>query len=151
MKMIQVLASSAALTVLAASPARAQQAPCHAISPTDRVVVTTADNAKIHGTVVCLTDNSLMLLRDGATRETALSQIKRIETRDDPIWDGAIKGAAIPLVMWAIFCHSCNSEIMLKHVAAYGLIGATWDSLQRNKRTIYTGRPAASVAWSIKF
>ena len=159
MKVFPVVVSMAALTVLLAAPASAQQAPpaaaqqmpCHPISPTDRVVVTTAEGAKLRGTVVCLTDQNLMLLRDGTTRETPLSEIRRIETRDDPFWDGAIKGAAVPLVLWAVFCHNCDSEIWLKNVVAYGLIGATWDAVQRNNRTIYTGRPVASVAWRLKF
>ena len=151
MKSFSIVTSMAALTVLFAAPASAQQAPCHPISPTDRVVVTTTDGARIRGTVVCLTDHNLMLLRDGATRETPLSEIRRIDTRADPVWDGAVKGAAVPLVLWAVFCHDCDAELWLKNVVAYGLIGATWDAVQRNHRTIYTGRPVASVAWKIKF
>lgn len=151
MKAFSVLVSMGAMTMLLAAPASAQQPACHPISPTDRVVVTTTDGAKVRGTIVCLTDENLMLLRDGRTSETSLSEIRRIDTRADPVWDGAIKGAAIPFVMWAVFCRDCDSEIWMKNVVAYGLIGATWDAVQRNNRTIYTGRPAASVAWRIKF
>ena len=145
------LVAAAAFVSLWASPVQAQQAPCHAVSPTDRVVVTTADNSRVRGTVVCLTDRNLVLLRDGATSETPLSEIRRIETRSDPVWDGAVKGAAIPLVMWAIFCHSCDSDIMLKNIVGYGLIGVTWDAVQRNTRTIYAGQPVASVGWRLRF
>jgi hypothetical protein len=151
MKAFSVTVPAAALTIFLAAPASAQQAVCHPISPTSRVVVTTTDGAKLRGTVVCLTDQNLMLLRDGVTRETSLSEIRRIDTRADPVWDGAVKGAAIPLIMWAVFCHDCDSEIWMKNVVAYGLIGATWDAVQRNNRTIYTGRPAASLAWRIRF
>ena len=145
------LVAAAMVMSLWGSPVLAQQAPCHSISPTDRVVVTTADSSKVRGTVVCLTDRNLVLLRDGATTETPLSEIRKIETRSDPVWDGAVKGAAIPLVMWAIFCHSCDADIMLKNVVGYGLIGVTWDAVQRNTRTIYAGQPVASVRWSLRF
>jgi hypothetical protein len=153
MKAVQfVVVAVAALAIIPASPVHAQQASCHPVSPTDRVEVTTTDNAKVRGTVLCLTDQSLLLLRDGATSETPLAAIKKIETRSDPIWDGAVKGAAIPLVIWAIFCHKdCDAEMMFKSAATYGLIGATWDAVQRNTRTIYAGRPAASVAWRLRF
>jgi len=151
MKAIHFVLVVAALAIVPASPVHAQPAPCHSISPTDRVEVTTTDNAKVRGTVICLTDQSLLLLRDGATSETPLAVIKKIETRSDPIWDGAVKGAAIPLVMWAIFCHDCDADIMLRSAVGYGLIGATWDAVQRNKRTIYAGRPTASVAWRLRF
>ena len=145
------LVAAAVCMSLWASPVHAQQAPCHAVSPTDRVVVTTADHSRVRGTVLCLTDRNLVLLRDGVTSETPLSEIRKIETRSDPVWDGAVKGAAIPLVMWAIFCHSCDADIMFKNVVGYGLIGATWDAVQRNTRTIYSGQPVASVRWSLKF
>jgi hypothetical protein len=150
-KAIPVAAAIAAFTVFTAMPARAQQATCHPISPTDRVVVTTSDNSKVRGTVVCLTDRSLMLFRDGATTETPLAEIQRIETRSDPFWDGAAKGAAIPIVLWAVFCRSCDAEYMFQSIAAYSMIGATWDALQRNTRTIYTGRPSPSIGFRVRF
>jgi hypothetical protein len=151
MKAVHFVVLALATFAIVPAPAHAQQAPCHPISPTDRVEVTMTDRARIRGTVICLTDQSLLLLRDGATSETPLSAIRKIETRSDPVWDGAVKGAAIPLVMWAIFCHECDAEVMLKSVATYGLIGATWDAVQRNTRTIYAGRPTASIAWRLKF
>lgn len=137
--------------LVAVPAAHAQQAPCHPISPTDRVVVTTADNTKVRGTVICLTDQSVMLLRDGMTTETLLREIRRIDTRPDPVWDGALKGAVIPLIMWAVFCHDCDADLWLKNVAAYSMIGLAWDAAQRNTRTIYAGRPVASIAFPIRF
>ena len=143
---------AAAVMLIVAAPAQAQQAPCHPISPTDRVVVTTADGRSIRGTLLCLTDDAVRLAADGQTTETPLAAIRRIETRPDPVWDGAIKGGALPLVFWALFCHECDASEMLKGVAAYGLIGLTWDSLQTNRKTVYagTGR-SASLAWRVRF
>ena len=151
MKVLYAFAASVALTLFQALPAQAQQAPCHPISPTDRVVVTTQEGGKLRGTVICLADQSLVLLRDGVTTETPLSQIRRIDTRPDPVWDGALKGAIVPLVLWAVFCNDCDSELWLKNIAAYSMIGVAWDAAQRNTRTIYAGRPVASVGWRLRF
>jgi hypothetical protein len=146
-----VLAAAAVLIVTV--PAQAQQAPCHPVSPTDRVVVTTANGESVRGTLLCLSDDAVRLLRDGHTTETPLSEIRRIETQADPAWDGAVKGAAIPLIIWAIFSHDADSlPVVLRGAAAYGVIGGTWDALQTNRKTIYagTGR-SASFAWRVRF
>ena len=151
MKALYAFTVSVALAFFLPSSAHAQQASCHPISPTDRVVVTTEDGAKVRGTVICLADQSLVLLRDGVTTETPLSQIRRIDTRPDPVWDGAVKGAIVPLVLWAVFCNDCDSELWLKNIAAYSMIGVAWDAAQRNTRTIYAGRPVAAVGWRVRF
>lgn len=146
-----VLAAAAVLIV--AVPAQAQQAPCHPVSPTDRVIVTTANGESLRGTLLCLTDDAVRLARDGRTTETPLSEIRRIDTQADPAWDGAVKGAAIPLIIWAIFSHDADSlPTFLRGAAAYAVIGGTWDALQTNRKTIYvgTGR-SASFAWRMRF
>jgi hypothetical protein len=143
----------AAVLFVAAAPAQAQQASCHPVSPTNRVVVKTADGASIQGTLLCLTDDAVRLLVDGQATETPLAQIKRIETSADPVWDGAVKGAAIPLVFWALFFHNSDSlPGFLRGAAGYGAIGAIFDSLQTNRKTVYagTGR-SASFAWRVRF
>jgi len=145
------IAAGAAATLLLASSAQAQQATCQPLAPSERVTVTTADGAKVSGTIVCLTDQHLKLLRDGGLSETPLSQIRRIATRPDPVWDGAAKGAAIPFIIWAVFCHECGSREVFQMMAGYGLIGLSWDVLQRNTRTIYAGAPRASVGWRFRF
>ena len=145
----------AALAVVAgaAMPARAQQAPCLPVSPTEQVTVTMADGTTARGTLLCLTNEAVRMLREGQTTETPLDQIRRIQTRADPAWDGAVKGAAIPFVMWAIFSHDSESlGWTLRSAAGWAVIGATWDSLQTNKKTIYTGGGrSASIAWRVRF
>ena len=138
--------------LLIAAPAAAQDqpSPCQPITPV-RVTVTTNDGPPIHGTLLCLTLSEVILASDGRMRTTALGTVRRIETPPDPSWDGAVKGAILPLVMWAVFCHDCDAGPMFRAVAAYAAIGGIWDSLDRNQARIYDRRPAAAIAWRVRF
>src|SRR5262245_30266034 len=108
------------LTALAAT-ARAQDttAQCHPVSPTERVVVTTNGGGKLRGTLLCLTDRELVLAANGQSVRTPLDMVRTVTTQADPIWDGAAKGAVVPLVIWAVFCHECAAEPMLRTTLAY--------------------------------
>jgi len=144
-------AVAALVLMLMAVPAGAQETPaCQSISPV-RVTVTTTAGPSIQGTLLCLTGTEVVLTTDGQLSTTPLSTVRRIDTRADPAWDGAVKGAIIPLIMWAVFCHNCDAEPMLRAVAGYAAIGAVWDSLDTNQKRLYSGRPAAAVAWRLRF
>jgi hypothetical protein len=149
---MRVLRSAVIATLLlAAGPAAAQEAPpCQPISPV-RVTVTTATGPSIQGTLLCLTGTEVVLTVNGQITTTALAGVRRIDTRSDPAWDGAVKGAILPLVMWAIFCHQCDAEPMFRAMAGYAVIGAVWDSLDTNRTRLYDRRPAAAVAWRLRF
>jgi hypothetical protein len=138
--------------LLIAIPAAAQEpsSPCQPITPV-RVSVTTTGGPAIQGTLLCLTASDVVLAKDGGMTTTPLSTVRRIETPPDPVWDGAVKGAILPLVMWAVFCHRCDAGPMLRAAAGYAAIGAIWDSLDRNQERIYEGRPAAALAWRVRF
>ena len=62
-----------------------------------------------------------------------------------------MKGAILPLVMWAVMCHGCDAGPMLKAAAGYAVIGAVWDSLDTNQKRLYDRRPALAVAWRLRF
>jgi hypothetical protein len=110
------------------------------------------DGGTVRGKLLCLTTDEALLVQDGHTAATPLAAVKRIETRADPVWDGAVKGGVIPLALWAAFCHACSDTgPLLRAVAAYAAIGLTWDSLQRNTKTIYVGRGSAALTWSVRF
>jgi hypothetical protein len=138
--------------VLVAAPAAAQTSPpsCHPVSPV-RVSVTTAGGPALEGTLLCLTGSEVVLAADGRVTSTALTDVRRIDTQPDPAWDGAVKGAILPLVMWAIFCHDCDAGPMLKAAAGYAAIGAIWDGLDTNRTRIYDRRPAAALRWRVRF
>lgn len=137
-----------------AVPAIAQDAdvPCHAVSPTERVVVTTSAGRTIRGTLLCLTGSELLLASDGQVTRTPLDRVHRIVTPPDPVWDGAVKGTLIPLVFWAVFCRECEPEYLLRSTLAYSMIGVSFDALDTNRRTFYReNHRSASVAWRVRF
>ena len=138
--------------VLVTAPAAAQtpQPTCHPVSPV-RVSVTTAGGPALEGTLLCLTGSEVVLATDGRVTSTLLTDVRRIDTQPDPAWDGAVKGAVLPLIMWAIFCHDCDAGPMLRAAAGYAAIGAIWDSLDTNRTRIYDRRPAAGIRWRVRF
>jgi hypothetical protein len=136
------------------SPAQAPSAPtltmadCHPSSFGKLVDVTTVDGTTWRASIRCLDPQHVQLLRDGVVTSTPLAEVRRIVTRPDPVWDGFLKGAAIPLIMTAILCTECLDEgLTYRGALAYGAIGATWDALQLNRKTIYDsgGRPAGAT------
>lgn len=82
----------------------------------------------------------------------SLDEIRRIRQPWDSLWNGAAIGAAIPLVIWAVACHGCPADAMLRNTLAASLIGATVDALHKGPRTLYEGPgKSASFAWRIRF
>jgi hypothetical protein len=146
------------LLVLTAAPAAAQDnPPCQTVSPV-RVAVTPHAGPVVHGTLLCLTATEVVLTSNGQMTKTALNDVRRIDTRADPAWDGAVKGAIIPMVMWAVFCHQCDAGPMLRMAAGYAAIGGIWDSLDRNQTQVYDRRaavsasgPRLSIGWRLRF
>ena len=153
------------LCLVVSEPASAQPSPpgrttgaeadrgCLSVSPTSEVVVTTRAGQTIRGTLMCLSDEGPWLLRDGRLAQIPLDEVQRIRTSPDPVWDGAVKGAVIPLIFWAVLCHDCDAEPMLRASLAYGLIGLTVDALDSNRKTLYRGGGGRSfsVGWKIRF
>lgn len=138
---------------LAATPALAQDvAPpaCHGTSPV-RVVMTPVAGPSFKGTLLCLSGDQVVLARDGRVTSTDLSLVRRIETPADPIWDGALKGAAIPLIAWLVFSDGSQPEWMLRSVAAYASIGTVIDALNSNRTRVYDRGPRVAVGWRIRF
>jgi hypothetical protein len=76
-----------------------------------------------------------------------LRQVRRIRTPADSVWDGAAKGAVIPVILWAVFCHSCSAEPMLRASLAYGLIGLATDALDTNRETLCRSRTRGGGSW----
>jgi hypothetical protein len=142
-----------ACVVLASVPASAQetpQAPCQSVDPV-RVTVTTVAGPTLRGTLLCLSGTDVVLAADGNVTSTALADVRRIDTRPDPVWDGAVKGAVLPLVVWLVFCPECDAGPMLRTAAGYATIGIIWDSLDTNRTRIYDRRPAAAIRWRVRF
>lgn len=142
-----------ALVITCAARADAQSTtPCHPVSPTARVVITNTDGTKSRASLLCLTEEDVLVAGSGGISRQPLAGIARIATQADPVWDGAAKGAAVPLIIWAVLCRECSADPMLRVTATYALIGMTFDALHSHRHTIYTGaKPAATVSWRLRF
>lgn len=144
-----------ALLVLA-SPAAAQTAGarCASNAAPTTVDVDTVDGT-IRGTLYCLSPDEVSILRDGMIVTTPLSKVKRVVKPADPVWDGAVKGAAVVLTIWGVSCGFCDAgagtPYIWRAVGGYALLGATIDALQTNRKPIYIGRAAPSLNWRISF
>ena len=150
-----VLVSGGSASAQQPAPAAESEAArqCHPVLPTGEALVATADGETMRGTLICLSPSHTWLARDGAVSKIPLPLVRRILTPADPFWDGAAKGAVIPLIFWAVLCHSsCSTEPMLRASLGYGLIGLASDALDTNRETLYRGRArSVSVGWSFKF
>lgn len=144
-----------ALLVLA-SPAAAETAGagCASNAPTTTVDVDTIDGT-IRGTLYCLSPDEVSILRDGMLVTTPLSQVKRVVKPADPVWDGAVKGAAVVLTMWGVSCGFCDAgpgnRYIWRAVGGYALLGATIDALQPHRKTIYAGRTPPPLNVRVRF
>ena len=125
---------------------------CLSVSPTGQVVVATSSGQTIRGTLMCLSETGAWLLADGRQSKIPLDEVRRIRTTADPVWDGAVKGAVIPLIFWAVLCHECSAEPMLRSSLTWGLIGLVSDALDSHRKTLYQGGGrSVSVRWGFSF
>ena len=127
--------------VVTASTAAAQDdvpSPCPAWAYRGPADITLDDGRRLRAAIQCLGADAVAVDRDGAVTRLPLSAIRRITTPADPLWDGAVKGAAIPLVLFLIVCHDCHwGGYMTRSVAAYAALGVAFDAMNTNRRTLY--------------
>lgn len=125
---------------------------CHAVMPTDQVLVSTAAGDTVRGTLMCLSEARVWILRDGRMSRIDLDRVRRIRTLADPVWDGALKGVIPPLLIWALLCRGdCPVEPFLRMSLTFGAIGLVGDAIDTNRRTLYRATPSFRVGWNVKF
>jgi len=129
------------LSLLAiASPAWAQSSPEAAPSPcvpsshVDKVVVTLADRTTRRGSLLCIGADELMLAGEAGVNRFHLDEVWKVRKAADPLWDGALKGAAVGLLP-LIF--GCPAECVLRSTAAYGLLGLAIDAIDTHTDALY--------------
>ena len=134
----------------AQSVASAPPSPCVPSSHVDKVVVTLEDRAIRRGSLLCLGADDLMLTGNAGVNRFRLDEVWKVRKAADPIWDGALKGAAFGLVP-LIF--GCPAECVLRSTAAYGLLGLALDAVDTNTDTLYSSanRQRASAAVRVRF
>lgn len=146
-----------AMVLLAVGGPAAAQTPaspsvrCAPVSAGQVVVETRAQGA-LAGTLYCLGATEVSILREGMQLNIPLLDVKRIRKPADPVWDGAVKGAAVVATLWGVTCGFCDAgPYMWRAMAGYALMGMTIDALQTNRKTIYAPAGARTINWTLRF
>jgi hypothetical protein len=145
-----------AVVLLAAAPAFAQEglplmsstplpSKCDRPSLEGLVAVDLRGGATSKGFLYCLNSQELVLLRDGQTQRTPLTDVVKIRRPADSPWDGAAIGAGIAVAMFATWA---DAGLVLRQAAVFAMIGGTVDALHSDKRTLWVAprtRPTLNV------
>jgi hypothetical protein len=155
MKSLMVAATLFAVTATTAFAQDARPAledECVPNSNIDKVVVKLQDGSDQHGSLVCLGAGSLRLLQKQSMTTYKLEDVRLIRKRADPVWDGAVKGASVSLLLAILSGGDVPGNILLRTAAGYGLIGAIWDSVDGHQDTIYKrGSTQTALRFGVRF
>lgn len=79
--------------------------------------------------------------------EMPIDSVLKVDRHGDPIWDGALVGAGVGLILSPIESEGClqgsRMPCVLGPILVYGGIGALWDYLHVGRTTIYRRRPSS--------
>jgi hypothetical protein len=153
-----------AIVLLMAAPLQAQEVEgVPAVSPVQqeassecwavaagRVAVRMMDGTTLHGTLLCLGKDDLVLSGDSISKYS-LDAVREIVRPADPVWDGAVKGAAVGAIILALCGGECANEYLLRAMVGYAAFGAILDGVDTHRAVLYRpGEPrrvAANVRW----
>ena len=132
------LITIAVAAVLIAGAAAAQESPPRGVA---RVFVQLADSGEeITGHLLDLSPAGATLLVDGMRREVPIASVLRVQTRGDSLWNGALIGAAVGAVTFALVAAEYGDEAVaggLASMAGWASIGALVDAVIPGRTTIY--------------
>jgi hypothetical protein len=133
----------------AVAPADAER--CVAVSPS-RVTVELKDGATARGTLLCLGEAEAAIIANGTITRYPTPEVRRIVKPADPVYDGALKGAAFGAVI-LLFCGGdCEASYVLRSMAGYALIGTVIDSFDTHSDVLYQSRSKrTAIGWRVKF
>jgi hypothetical protein len=110
----------------------------------DPIDVTESNGTVISGVLSNVTPAVIAL----GGHEMPIDSVLKIDRHGDPIWDGALIGAGVGLILSPIASEGClqGSRVpcVLGPILVYGGIGALWDYLHVGRTTIYRRRPSSS-------
>jgi hypothetical protein len=141
-----LMVSSAASAQTAAAP----PGPCWPSSHIDKVVVHLADGSTSRGSLLCFGIEDLTVVEKSAVHRFRLEDVREVRKAADPVWDGALKGASVGLVMLVF---GCPAECVLRMSAGYALLGTLLDAIDTNADSVYRpgGGKHASVRFRVRF
>lgn len=146
MRGLMRLFTIAVAVVLMAGGAAAQESPPRGVA---RVFVQLADGGgEITGHLLDLSPAGATLLVDGVRREVPIASVLRVQTRGDSLWNGALIGAAVGVVAFALVASEYGDEAVvggLVGTALWASIGASVDALIPGRTTIYRKTPGDSL------
>jgi hypothetical protein len=136
-------AQESSLGTVVASPG------CWPVTSRDRVVVTMDSGSSRTGTLMCMGPEEIMLTGSGTL---PLSTIRQITKPRDSYIDGMLKGAAVGLVILAFCAPDCPGEYVMRATVGYAMLGAAFDGLQGNNKTIYRReQKQVAVGFTVRF
>lgn len=147
--------------VLVTLPAGAQQV--HTLIPgclnsgsSGSVVVRMERGDDIRGTLLCVTDEDVTILRDGERLLLPLTEILQVERprRGDPIWDVPLASVALVTPAWLVTGGPWRDGRHLLRVTLATVAAATFVDIWHtdSARVVVTGtRRRASMQWTFRF
>jgi hypothetical protein len=124
---------------------------CYPIAPA-RVDVRLKDGTTTRGTIVCLGPELTVLTGGAKVTALRMSDVTRIAKPADPIWDGALKGAAVGAAVLLFCAGDCSASVAFRAIGAYSLAGALIDSVDSHTDVLYQNRSKGiSLGYRWKF
>lgn len=114
------------------------------LRPNDRVRIT-VEGGRVEGKLVQLTGDELVMTIEGQRSTFRCPQIERIEKRGDPVWTGAVIGAAISALPAWNGCQNKgpNRPCVALAMGTYAAIGGLLDRAHLKTRTVYRASPGS--------
>jgi len=105
----------------------------------------TSASGRTEGTVERIDADSLTVLTRDARETFGCAQVRRVETRGDSVWTGAVVGAAIAALPAWNGCQNKGPNIscVVVGVGTFAAIGALIDRAHAGFRTIYSAPPGS--------
>jgi hypothetical protein len=116
----------------------------------DAVYVLDSSARETAGTFAKVSQSSLELLVDGQIREIPLSDVREIARRGDPLWNGALIGAAVGGGLTALACgNECTTGervgVIVTSALIWGAVGMGIDALIHGRTVVYRATPLKTV------
>ena len=124
---------------------------CIAVSPS-RVAIELKDGTRAKGTLLCLGEAEAAIIANGTVTRYPTPDVRRIVKPADPVYDGALKGAAFGAVI-LLFCGGdCEASYVLRSMAGYAIVGIAIDSFDTHSDVLYQSRSERpAIGWRVKF
>ncbi len=140
--------------LLVAAPAWAQDDSTRKLrSSQGQLVFVIDDNSREwQGRLIRVTSDALEIEGESDVRSFALTGVRRVDSDGDGIRDGIIKGAVFGAILGAFTVgNGVGGEMIIGGAAVYGLVGLCLDAANNSKHTVYRGKVAPRMAFTLRW